>query len=477
MYGLTKKDKNDVLKKMEFHREYLQSHYIQVGGKKEPLIGFFKNTYINQDRYIAELQHRVWSLVEYAKGKSLVNVFLTLTLPTEYHPTRTLGNGKIVKNPKFANNHIVIYDIETKERSTSYEKMHFKFYKSTNRVRFSGKVTKVSLLPSDYTPKKGSKKLTDMFQDIRSDRSFRDIDSDNRIYFRVTEPHKSGTPHIHISLWIPEENVSKFVKAVHRFYPAPRADVATSYIPSEFKLFEKGYKQSGSWMPAYKLSEDSTGYIRLQIEDTIGYLMKYIYKSLDDLREDKGVTELTMWYIHHGLCRFYTSRTLMSLDVYRSLGGMFSLLALTSHYKDEEIVVYLDMETRKPRVIEWNGSVLWSKQDYELKEFDKYDGVGLGSASVIVDKHSNTAIPLEIDGENYYLVGNEYILSSSSPIKDVNKMKSLELWTYYNSLDYSDSSLNMQHYFHVRNTVVNEGLLDAPILSLNYDYNFAEDVS
>jgi len=134
MFGLTKKNKLDVLKKIDKQKDFLYSHYIEVQGEKIQLASFFKNTFLNADRYIAELQHRVWSLVEYAQNRELVNVFLTLTLPSEYHPKKTLRNGKVVNNPKFAHNDIIIFDIYTKQRPTSYDKKIFKYYKTQKRT-------------------------------------------------------------------------------------------------------------------------------------------------------------------------------------------------------------------------------------------------------------------------------------------------------------------------------------------------------
>jgi len=470
MYGLTKKDKQDVFNKIEKQKDFLYSHYIEVAGERTPLANFFKNTFINPDRYIAELQHRVWSLVEYAKEKELVNIFFTLTLPSSYHPTKTLKNGRIVKNPKFANGDIILYDIITKKLATSYTKMIFRYYKTKNRIAFTGRTEEISLHPKDYTPVKGSKHLTQMFEKIRKDRSYQDLDKDEKVYFRVTEPHKSGTPHLHISLWIPKASVKKIVKAIHRFYPAPRADISTSYIPSEYKLFKNIYKDKNHiWCDGYKLHEKDKSYIRLHIEDSVAYLMKYIYKTLDDLREDKGITEITMWYILHGICRFYTSRTLISLNIYRPLGGKLSLLELTEFYQEDSIHVYLDTETNQPMIIQYNDTILWNKKKYDLQEFDKKDNE---------DTRGNIrTIPVEIDGIEFEMlrVGSklkeldpyENQFNSDTSITPVTKMKSLQLYNYFNALDIEDLEVSLVHYLHVENEMKRREMIEGSIVSLN----------
>jgi len=477
MYGLTKKNKEYVLNKIEKQKDFLYSHYIEVQGEKIQLASFFKNTFINPDRYIAELQHRVWSLVEYAQGKNLVNVFLTLTLPSEYHPKKTLRNGKIIDNPKYAHKNIILYDIHTKEKATEYEKMLFKYYKTSGTTRYTGKTKTISLSTKDYEPKKASKELTKMFETIRKDRSYQDLEKNERVYFRVTEPHKDGTPHLHISLWIPKESVAKFVQAVHRFYPAPMADIATTYIPQGYELYEKVYKRNGTWHSGYKTNKESKSYIKLQIEDSVSYLMKYIYKTLDDLRDGKGITEITMWYIMHGICRFYTSRTLISLNVYRPLAGKINLgdsknflLELTQHYENDTITVYLDPETNQPKIIQYDDFIVWSKRDFELKQYDKDD-----------KKHQATAkirtVDIEIDGEEFYMMrgGSKlYSYPTQTDISDeeyitpAERMKIKQLYDYYHTLDIDDPTLNIQHFGHVQNTMIQRGLIDGmEIQSLN----------
>lgn len=484
MFGLTKKNKIEVLNKIEKQKDFLYSHYIEVAGQKVQLASFFKNTFINSDRYIAELQHRVWSLVEYAQDRELVNIFLTLTLPSEYHPMKTLRNGKVVKNPKFAHHDINIFDIYTKQRPTSYDKKIFKYYKTLKRIMFTGKVETISLLEEDYTPSKGSKLLTEMFAKIRKDRSFQDLDKDERVYFRVTEPHKDGTPHLHISLWLPKQNVLKFIQAVHRFYPAPLADIASTYIPTDYNLYEKVYRKWDKdtyrfkWYDGYKIHENDTSYIKLQIEDSVAYLMKYIYKTLDDLREGKGITEITMWYIMHGICRFYTSRTLISLNVYRPLCGKLSLLELTQHYQDDTVTVYLDPETKQPKIIQYDDFILWNKKDFELKQYDRDDKKEPSTSRI-------RTVDIEIDGEDFYMMrGGSKLYSrpvdtdmlDEDYITPVTRMKAVQFYNYYNSLDINDPTLNIHHYGHVQNTMIDRGLIECEIMPLNEYFNAMEAI-
>jgi hypothetical protein len=475
MYGLTKKNRSEVLDKIEKQKDFLYSHYIELNGEKVQLASFFKNTFINADRYIAELQHRVWSLVEFAQSRDLVNVFITLTLPSEYHRKKTLRNGKMIRNPKFAHQNIRLFDIETKKRAKSYNQLVIKYYKTLDQTKWTGKLREISLDPKDYMPVPASKQLTKMWETIRKDRSWQDLEKDDRLYFRVTEPHGDGTPHVHISAWVPKNAVARLVEAIHRLYPAPMADIATSYIPNGYELYEKVYKRDGKWHSAYKPSADAESYIKIQIENTVSYLMKYIYKTLDDLRDDKGITEITMWYIYHGICRFYTSRTLISLNVYRPLNGRFGLLELTQHYKDDTVTVWLDTDTKQPRIIQYEDFIMWNKKDFELKQFDKDDRVDYNKPIKL------RTIDIEIDGEEFYMYrsgsklypkssNDEETIEDQEYITPVTRMKMVQLWNYYHSLDPDDPTLNIKHFGLVQNTMIERGLIEGEIVPLD-QYN------
>lgn len=553
MYGLTKKNRSDVLDKIEKQKDFLYSHYIELGGEKVQLASFFKNTFINPERYIAELQNRVWSLVHYAEDRDLVNIFITLTLPSEYHRKKTLRNGKLIRNPKFANHDIKVFDIFTKKRPDVLFLHEFRIHKSTRLNFWNGKITtssivkrkflkslgdiyfyddlpddlekllrsnieiydiktkkrtiyyqnlvlkqksiariprwtgnlkEVSLNPIDYMPPAASKKLTDMWTTIRKDRAWKDLPKDDRIYFRVTEPHKDGTPHLHISAWVPKYAVARLVEAIHRLYPAPGADVSSSYIPEGYENYDNVYKRDGKWCDAYKPSLDSQSYIKVHIENAVNYLMKYIYKTLDDLRDGKGITEVTMWYIYHGICRFYTSRTLISLNVYRPLAGRynFTLLELTQQYKDDTVTVWLDPETKQPKIIQYEDAIMWQKKEFELKQYDKDDKKERTLPAPFKPVESNR-LDVEIDGEEYYIMSNASVsfklYSKTSQNEDfgdrdyitpVVRMKMVELWNHYHSLDLDDPSLNLQHFGLVHNTMIERGLIDGEIAPLNH-YN------
>ncbi len=166
-------------------------------------------------------------------------------------------------------------------------------------------------------------------------RAYRNIPKDDRVYFRVFEPHKDGTPHLHASIFIPEFAIDGFVESVKRW--AKKHGLKKAQIKIETK-----------------------------IKNPVAYLMKYILKTFDDLRNDKdNLTDLTLWYIVHGINRFYTSRTLINLEIYRKFRGSHDLLEITKMYRDNEITILVDTVTKKTVMIYDQHNVIYTKRPYK----------------------------------------------------------------------------------------------------------------
>jgi len=458
-YGLTKKDIITSLDRVESANNYLKSHYLEnMSGDKIPLIDIYKSPIINPHRYVAEVQNRVWSLNNYAQERNLELVFLTLTLPTEYHKY-TLGKDKVtlIKNPKFAHKNVKLFDIYTKERAWGYDSFVFRYLNGLGKNVVMSKKKFVSFKSSDYSVSNGVKMLSNMFKSIKDDRSYKSIPQIDRLYFRVTEPHKSGTPHLHIAIYVPKENVKSLVEAIYRKFPKPQADIKVSYIPDDSNLVEKD----------------------LMIKSPIRYILKYIYKSLDDMRDDKGIGELSCWYISNRVSRFYTSRTLISLSIYRPLNGRLSLLELTKYYKDDTLSVLIDSETKKPLVMYLRGNIFYNRKKLVCKQFiskeDEHERQIQFSNPPVV---SRGVLPVDIDGilfnldmDKYFNNGIVNLDKVYSRVKSVDRMGDYELYNYYNSLDID--IVNIHHFGLVKNTLINRGLIDGYIQSLNsFNFNY-----
>ncbi len=372
--------------KMKGQRNYMKTNGFEKNGQFIPYDAFFKNSFINADRYIAEIQNRAWSLYGYAKGRNLVNVFVTLTLPTEYHKTRGIyRNGKRIKTIK----------------------------------------NKSFIDDDEHSPKAGSRELSKMLGKIWKDRVWSSIDKDDRVYFRVTEPHKNGTPHVHASIFIPADKVDDFVAMIERKFPAPQSKIET------------------------------------KINNPVNYLMKYVLKTLDDLRgNEDNISDLTLWYIYHGINRFYTSRTLVSLDIHRVLGGRYTLLELTKMYHDRELTVLIDPQTKKIMTVYDNNLEVYSASPINVD----YESMKLSPKKMmkkIVRKNNIYTTPSVHDDK---IVTPAY-------------MKDYELYNYFKGLDVDDEDLSLLHFGITQNEVIKRGLMDEQIdiQSLN-DFNDDFDV-
>ena len=384
MYGLDQHKRKVAKDKIRNVKFYLDNNFIKFGDTEVPYSNFFKNAFINPNRYIAEIQNRVWSIYNYATARNLVNVFCTITCPPEFHRLKKLKSGKIVRNHK--------YNIAN-------------------------------------TPREGSRHLSKMLKKILQDYMYKSIPKEDRCYFRVTEPHHDGTPHLHISFFIPEDKVEKFVKLFTRHFPEP------------------------------------LGKIETKVENPVSYLMKYVLKTLDDLRYgDDNISDLTLWYVYHGICRIYTSRTLISLDVYRVLGGKYSLNELTVMYKEKRLSVYVHPDTNKVIQIFDEFGRIWCKKmpiDLNMNRI-----LNKTKPCLKKDLPKPKYTPVLVDGTKFNLFKRDLypvLKCFSLPPK-----RDYELLQYYHSLN--PELCNLQHFGLVQNECIRRGLINGQIQSLN-DFN------
>jgi len=181
-YGLTQSDFDFVNLKIKSQTEFLNSHYLfnSLTHSKIFLSEFIVSSSHNADRYHALILNRVNTLNKIAKKENLVPLFLTLTLPSRFHPKKQKSryDKTLIDNPKY--NGISI--------------------KEANQI------------------------LTKRFKKLRDDRAYR---GSKKIYFRVVEPHQDGTPHTHILLFVQKDRVEKMVEAFKRIYPSQTNKIET----------------------------------------------------------------------------------------------------------------------------------------------------------------------------------------------------------------------------------------------------------
>jgi hypothetical protein len=291
-YGLTKKQLEVNETKLMLQRRFLNLSvlYDKQTSNMIPLRDLVISANHSPHRYYSEVQNRVNTLTGEAERKCLVPIFMTITLPSEYHPFM-LRNKNLVINPKF----------------------------------------------DGSSPREAVKALTKRFARLRNDRALRDIEKDNRMYFRVNEPHQSGTPHTHILYYIPKESVKRVISAFRRLFPQKGNDIQNN------------------------------------LRNAVAYVMKYINKTLPKSKSDKLSKKdryLNAWYSHHRVTRFSSSRTLAPLYLYRLLHHRYSLRALTKIRKDGCLRVFrpVDNLNKIAEIFEGEELIYMKNENYTLEK-------------------------------------------------------------------------------------------------------------
>ncbi len=272
-YGLSLADFAQVKAKLKFQKLFLKYSFLndRLNNKYMSLSNLIISANHAPERYYAEIQNRVNTLETIAKERNLKPLFMTLTLPSEYHKHKITKSGKLVKNLKY----------------------------------------------NGVNPRESVKLLTKMFAKLRQDRSLKELKKEERIYFRVNEPHKDGTPHTHILMFIPSDRIEKVKTAYKRLFDTKANDIQV---------------------------------VTNDIKNSVAYVMKYVNKVLPlSQKKNLSIKEeyLNAWYSKHRIVRFNASKTLAPLEMYRLLHKQFSMFALTKLINDKVLTIYTTIDSNK----------------------------------------------------------------------------------------------------------------------------------
>ena len=285
MYGLSNNNLEMTKAKIKNQSDFLNYSYIQNNstGQQFSLKDCIVSSNHNPQRYYGEIQNRINTLEREATNAQLTPIFLTLTLPSEFHMMKTTRDGKLIKNPKY----------------------------------------------NGVEPKESVKILTKMWGRLRQDRSLKELTKMQRMYYRVNEPHKDGTPHTHILLFIPKNRIERVDKA-----------------------FKHLYNQKSN-----KLEKN--------IRSATSYIMKYINKTLPMSKKEitKKDEYLNAWYIKHRINRFCASRSTAPIYLYRMLNHCFSLYGLTQVQKGSSLKILARLEDDKIMEIWDDRELLFMRQE------------------------------------------------------------------------------------------------------------------
>ena len=205
------------LYKYSLHKEKQQSNFLRnqqnlKNVKTGEVLSLKYSFDFKQKEYVKTIEQKVNALVSIAIEQNLNPIFITLTVPSKFHPFKTLKNGVNVTNKNYK---FVKLDDAIVEAYEELKTIYRTFYKRLKNC------------------------------------------SKNIYYIKITEPHKSLIPHMHILIFVENEHLSNTKKLFIKIY-------------KEFKLQRVDYDES--------ILYDN-------LNNAVGYIMKYVLKTLNSDNE------------------------------------------------------------------------------------------------------------------------------------------------------------------------------------------------
>ncbi len=175
-------------------------------------------------KYTKSIEQKIYTIEAIAKEKSLVPVFITLTLPTQYHPFKS---------------------IKYKDKRL-YTDLNYEF----------------EFLNIEESIKQGYDYLNHIYRTFykRVKNSVTDL-----LYVKVVEPHKTFIPHFHILFFVKKEEI----KIIRKNF---------DNISHEFNLSQTDLEL----VNVNELQEKKNPNIKTGVNRASKYIMKYITKSLNN---------------------------------------------------------------------------------------------------------------------------------------------------------------------------------------------------
>lgn len=390
MYGISEDDIKEIDSKIDFQKKYLKNFSIDIGDKFVNMLDSSYSANLNPNKYFAEINNRVNTLVNNAKDQGLKPVFITITAPSKYHIKDNRGN----------------------------------------------------LL---YSPNETAKELTQIFNKFTRLNIFEVMKKTlghGLVYFRVYEPHKSGVPHLHAMLFIPANYILPIKKKFYEYF-SDKLKFGTNKKALDYRY--TWYKQKGG---------------------AVGYIMKYILKSFEDINSNKK--QLTSyWYIKNGVRRFLSSRSLVPLSVYRKVRyyfkehfGIDDLKIITNLFQSGQIrrhfnntlITYIYMCPNDGL----KELILWSKDGDLLKNSKTYTSQRIELNYQSKKKYDTKEV--DYSGLNRYIPNRSNSFNGTFIIP--SKLSNFQLNMYYHKLlDFIDR-IDHNHFLITQKEMQKRDLLE-----------------
>lgn len=439
MYGLKEKDLIQIQKRHEVQRDYLENHnFLTSSGQVKTLldVSFSAN---HSSRYYTEIINKINTINEIIDS-SLVEyqpIFITVTLDGYFRDFLTNKFSRY--NEKEHSN-----DIPNNER------FGFLQDKIKNKEKFT-----IKDLYNVLNFQLNRFQKSNIFKKIKKS-------GHNIHYIRVCEPHKKdGVPHLHLMLYIPKIYLEEIKHFYIKYFPAPQN------IKPLNKDIDDGQLKGFQW----------------DIKSAPAYILKYIFKSFLDVKNQTELDYLQAWYIKNRILRVVTSHSLVPAWVYRKIIPLEQdwhyLTDIRNNFisewsKDDD---YIRLEDESNRVLEYEkGLYKLFYKDRLIKQFGtkKEDITPVEIKATIKLKYKKRIKEpkLIIDGVQYIIKNGN--LKPFTPLIPVNKQSFLTLYTDFIKMNNTDiENINLHHYGLVKNELIKRGCISGEITSLNeYNSNF-----
>jgi len=260
----------------------------------------------------------------------------------------------------------------------------------------------------------GAHRLQLLIRSIMNSVVVREIPAGDRCYITTKEPHKDGTCHLNLLFFVPVEFKERVIHIIKKRF----------------------------------ISDENR--IETDIRNATGYIMKYIFKTLDDLRDNPSIenlSDISFWYLKHRIRRVTMSKTFISLEIYRKVGGKFSLIELTKNYSLGLLTVLCDTDSKKPVLIYDNDfGDLWVKKKTQV--FNPCGKIQSHEFKSIREAYNSGIKPV------YY---NPYKIFRTA-WKDMSDER-LKLYWRDNQKEMTDDILSVQDYAMLENEMIERGFL------------------
>ena len=337
-YGLSLEDLEYAQRKIANQKHWLENnHFTTPNGEEKTFLDISYSANVSE-RYYSRLLNKIDTFTKISMSHELVPIFLTCTLDGFFRDFKKGDFSRFDKDTR----EIYKKRIPNNDRGGHYLDMIDKKITLDNKDLYKILGHQLHLFTKDL-------------QYIRTN-------DKNYTFVRVTEPHRDGTPHFHILIYVPESEIFNIKERFEKFFPAPQ----------NHKI-----KKGGGYILDSFIRE--TNGFQTNIISASGYILKYILKSFVNVKDQKEIDYLTAWYAHNRIPRMITTHTLVSQEVYQKASIMDNDWYYLTETKLEGIYIrdvdnnsFLLEDTNGRRITYLNGVLTLSKNNKLLKSYGKY---------------------------------------------------------------------------------------------------------